>query len=75
IIVHLDGFGGNLVVTIYKESRNRGRGLFFDASRLRIGRQSIHNRLGHVAQIREPWNELGQKLKVTRDVIRSQSLE
>ena len=35
---------------------------FFDASRLCISRQSIWNKLPHVAQIHEPWNELRQKL-------------
>ncbi len=36
--------------------------MFFDSSQTKLGRQSIQNRLKHVAQIREPWNELGAKL-------------
>jgi len=43
--------------TYYFEKRNRGRGLFFDMSRTRLGRQSIENRLAHIAQISTPWNE------------------
>jgi hypothetical protein len=54
--------------TFYTERRNKGRGLFFDASRRRVGRQSLQNRLEHVAQIKEPWNEQGQVL--TNDRIR-----
>ncbi len=42
--------------------------MFFDASRLRISRQSIQNSLAHVAQIPRPWDEQGQE--ITGDKIR-----
>ncbi len=33
------------------EDRNVARGFFFDVSTTRVGRQSLQNRLSHVAQI------------------------
>ena len=54
--------------TYYSERQNVARGLFYDASRTKCGRQSIQNRLKHVAQIKKPWNELGAK--ITNDGLR-----
>ena len=48
--------------TYYEERRQKGRGLFFDSSRRKCGRQSLQNRLSHVAQIKKPWNEDGLPL-------------
>ena len=50
-----------LMTTYYEERRYKGRGRFFDSSRLLVGRQSIQNRLPHIAQINDSWNELGKK--------------
>jgi len=57
-----------LMRTYYSERRNVARGLFFDSSRTRIGKQSIQNRLSHVAQIKESWNT--SNAKMTNDQIR-----
>jgi hypothetical protein len=54
--------------TYYSERRNVARGLFFDSSKTRIGKQSIQNRLLHIAQIKDPWNEVGSK--VSNDCLR-----
>ena len=54
--------------TYFEERRFKGRGLFYDSSKTRPGRQSIQNLLQHVYQIRNPWNELGSKM--TNDAIR-----
>ena len=54
--------------TYYEERRHKGQGRFFDSSRLLVGRQSLQNRLPHVAQIKSPWNELGTSM--TNDGIR-----
>ncbi len=51
-----------LMRTYYEERRNAGKGLFYDSSRLKCGRQSIQNRLQHIKHIKEPWNEIGQKI-------------
>ncbi len=50
-----------LKTTLYSERRNAARGLFFDSSRSKFGRQSLQNRLRHFSQIKEPWNELGTR--------------
>ena len=55
--------------TYYSERRNVGRGLFYDASKTKQGQQSLQNRLQHIAQICEPWNESGPKL--TNDKLRT----
>lgn len=57
-----------LMRTFYTERRNRGKGLFFDGSKSRAGRQSIQNRLAHIAQVTEPWSETGSNL--TKDRLR-----
>ncbi len=57
-----------LMRTYYSERRSVARGLFFDSSKTKKGRQSIQNRLAHIAQIREPWNEPGSK--ITNDALR-----
>jgi len=57
-----------LMRTYYSERRNVARGLFFDSSKTRVGRQSLENRLAHVAQIKEPWNTSNAKL--TNDQLR-----
>ncbi len=54
--------------TFYTERRNAGRGLFFDSSKMVVGRQSLQNRLLHIRQITTPWSEGGQKM--TNDAIR-----
>ncbi len=46
----------------YSERHNVARGLFFDSSKTKIGRQSLQNRLKHVSLIKEPWNEQGTPL-------------
>jgi hypothetical protein len=50
----------------YSERRNARRGLFYDSSPLRVGRQSIENRLLHFTQIKEPWNKKGSKMTNNR---------
>lgn len=54
--------------TYYSERRNVAKGLFYDSSKMKVGRQSLQNRLQHMKQIREPWNELGSRW--TNDKIR-----
>jgi Reverse transcriptase (RNA-dependent DNA polymerase) len=57
-----------LKTTYYSERRKGGKGLFYDSSRTCVGRQSIQNRLKHIAQVSEPWNEIGSGL--TNDRLR-----
>ncbi len=57
-----------LMSTYYEERRFKGRGLFYDASKTKKGKQSIQNRLTHISNLREPWNELGTP--ITDDDIR-----
>lgn len=45
--------------TYYEERRASGKGRFFDASKTKKGSQSLQNRLLHVAELTEPWNEPG----------------
>ncbi len=40
--------------TYYSERRNAARGVFFDSSKTKFGRQSLQNRLQHFSQIKEP---------------------
>jgi len=54
--------------TFYCERRNAGKGLFFDSSKTKAGRQSLQNRLLHIKQVVEPWSEQGFGL--TNDKIR-----
>jgi hypothetical protein len=54
--------------TYYSERRNVARGLFYDSSKSKVGGQSLQNRLKHVAQLKEPWNEINAKW--TNDLIR-----
>lgn len=58
-----------LMSTYYSERRNAGKGLFYDSSKTVPGRQSIQNRLKHIAQIKEPWNESGPE-KFSKDKLR-----
>jgi hypothetical protein len=55
--------------TYYSERRNAGKGLFYDSSKTVPGRQSLQNRLKHIAQISEPWNEQGPE-KFSKDKLR-----
>jgi hypothetical protein len=55
-----------LMKTFYTERRNRGKGLFFDGSRTRFGKQSLQNRLHHVKMVSENWSEIGQNLTNNR---------
>jgi hypothetical protein len=48
--------------TYYAERRNIAKGLFYDSSRTKMGRQSLQNRLPHVKHLKVPWNELDSKL-------------
>ncbi len=50
------------------QRRNVARGLFYDSSKSKVGGQSLQNRLKHVAQLKEPWNEINAKW--TNDLIR-----
>ncbi len=47
--------------TYYAERRNPARGMFYDSSRTKMGRQSIQNRLPHIKQLSVPWNEPDSK--------------
>jgi hypothetical protein len=51
-----------LTRTFYTERRNRGKGMFYDESKTRHGKQSIQNRLQHVSSVTNPWSEKGQNL-------------
>jgi len=55
--------------TYYSERRNAGKGLFYDSSKTVPGRQSLQNRLKHIAQISEPWNEIGPE-RFSKDKLR-----
>ena len=55
--------------TYYNERRNAGKGLFYDSSKTVQGCQSLQNRLKHIAQISEPWNEQGPE-KFSKDKLR-----
>ncbi len=46
---------------VESERRNVACGLFYDSSRSKVGGQSLQNKLKHVAQLREPWNEINAK--------------
>lgn len=54
--------------TFYTERRNRGKGLFFDGSKSKVGKQSIQNRLQHIKSITESWCQLGTN--ITNDKLR-----
>jgi hypothetical protein len=57
-----------LMQTFYTERRKKGKGMFFDGSKSRAGKQSLQNRLQHVKNVTEPWSEAGSKL--TNDKLR-----
>ena len=42
--------------TYFEEKRQPGVGYFYDTSRLKVGRQSIQNRLLFMRNIKYPWN-------------------
>jgi hypothetical protein len=48
--------------TYFAERRNLAKGMFFDASRTRMGRQSLQNRLQHIKHLKVPWNEEDSKI-------------
>ena len=55
-----------LIRTYYEERRYKGRGLFFDESKMLAGRQSLQNRLQHISSITSAWNELGKQISNDR---------
>jgi hypothetical protein len=57
-----------LINTYYEERRAPGKGMFFDGSRTRRGRQSIENRLIFMRSINTCWNL--DKRKLTNGFIR-----
>jgi len=56
--------------TYYEERRHPGVGLFYDSARIKVGKQSIENRLIFMRGINYPWNVPGVKLN--NDLIRIQ---
>ncbi len=48
--------------TFYTERRNKGKGMFFDGSKSKAGKQSLQNKLQHVESLSEPWSESGSNL-------------
>jgi hypothetical protein len=50
-----------LMQTYNSERRKIARGLFYDSSKSKVEGQTLQNRLKHVAQIKEPWNEINAK--------------